>query len=202
MDDAPLRAAYARAMTARGADRAGCPAPEALRDLATSTVVAESDAGAFDHVMSCAACRDEYELLRSIHRAGAQAPAVRARRWTPLALAATMLLAVGLGSAILLRRDGMRGIADAVQLVTPGRVAPGEPLPLAWHPVDGATAYRAELLDEVGAPLFSTTTGDTAVVVPAGTIAPGTRVVDFLVVATRADGSQRRSAMVRVPLAP
>src|ERR671936_384188 len=112
MSEERLRELYARALEARApADREQCPPPEALLALARREGPEAQRLETLDHVMSCARCRAEFDLLRAIEAAGAgegqarsetrsQPRAHARRRWTtfvPLALAATLVLAVALG---------------------------------------------------------------------------------------------------------
>ncbi|HXE56948.1 MAG TPA: hypothetical protein VNK43_03025, partial [Gemmatimonadales bacterium] len=105
MNQDRLRRLYGRHQRARG-DGRHCPAPEALHALARGELPEAERLAAFDHVMACRSCGEEFELLRAIERAGkaeaagAAPPASddarvvrlssrRARRWlAPLALAA------------------------------------------------------------------------------------------------------------------
>src|SRR5918911_1340273 len=115
MSEERLRELYARALEAREpAQREQCPPPEALLALARREGPEAERLATLDHVMACARCRPEFDLLRAIDSAGAgEGEARRAvpsptralarRRWTrwtmlvPLALAATLVLAVALG---------------------------------------------------------------------------------------------------------
>lgn len=105
MNEEQLRAAYRRAMDARPHDRSGCPAPDALAAVIEGTA---SEAERFEtlrHIGSCAACRADFELLRT---AGDVAERVMRPWWTTrpvMALAAALVLAVG-GVALWQRSGG------------------------------------------------------------------------------------------------
>src|SRR5215472_11834385 len=96
--DEALREAYQRALDARRVSgREPCVAPEAMLSLLRREGSEEGRLETLDHVMGCGACRSEFELLRSIEVAGAEAadrprPAILRipRRFAvPLALAAS-----------------------------------------------------------------------------------------------------------------
>jgi hypothetical protein len=128
----------------------------------------------------------------------------RTRRWwgsgVPVALAATLLLAVGItrwgGRAV---EPVMRSALDGVVLATPPDGAQTEPSPaFAWHPVVGAQRYEFELLDADAAPVYQTTTADTSVALPAAiTLRPGV-TYRWLVRALDDAGQPRGSAVSRL----
>jgi hypothetical protein len=170
MTEARLKAIYASTMAR---PPAGCPEPEALQALARREGPEERRLATLDHAMSCASCRAELDLLRSIERAGAETGAAArrpARRtwFVPAALAATVLLAVGLGRMALAPggeepiRSG--GEAGAVAVLAPAAEAPaGAPLTFAWRPVAGAGRYRVEVMTGGGDLAIEAETRDTAV---------------------------------------
>ncbi|MBL8961285.1 MAG: hypothetical protein JNJ98_15620 [Gemmatimonadetes bacterium] len=206
MTNDELQVAYQQLLARRpAASRVGCASLEDVQRVATAAVQQERDAGIFDHVMACAACRSEYELLRATSRAArAVAPSALRRVWMPLAAAATVLVAVTLYfRAPVVEPSGVRADdTTAVRLVAPESVAAGTAIAVAWHPVAGADAYRVELLDTLGVALHSTVTSDSTLMVPAAVLPPGTGAVDWLVVARRADGNETRSPLVRVRVVP
>ena len=210
MTDERLRALYAQALRARAATAGGEHPPlEAIEALARREGDEETRLATLDHVMSCAACRGELDLLRTVEQAGARsggaATASRPgrRSWfMPAALAATVLLAVaiGIGRGALpggngedVMRDGPE--AGAVALVAPGTEASaGAPLLFAWRPVAGAVNYRLELLDAGGEVAFAAETADTALLAEAAArLAPGE--YQWWVRAAGADASAPRSAL-------
>ena len=170
MSDDRLRELYATALTGQSAGAAGeHPSPEALAELVRREGSEEARLTALDHVMSCADCRRDVDLLRSVERAGVESDRAGGRRaWLmPAALAASVLLAVGIGRTVLRSAgdDATRGDdASTVVLVQPAREArAGDALTFAWRPVPGATRYELELLDAGGGVLASAATGDTTV---------------------------------------
>lgn len=170
VNDEQLRDTYAGVMTSR-ARLGACPEPEAILALARREGPEEARLATLDHVMSCAACRSEFDLLRSIEVAGAQAGAAArpARRWTaPLALAASVLLAVVVGRYALPGQpesDVVRsGAADRVTLhAPPPEAVTGSPILFAWQPIAGASRYRLEVMNPGGEVVLEAETADTAI---------------------------------------
>jgi hypothetical protein len=185
VNEARLREIYGGRLAARRpARRAGCPSLESLQALARRQGPEEERLRILDHAMSCADCRAELDLIRSIERAGRDLAATErpaGRRWlVPAALAASLLLAVGLGRLALAppsEEDVVRSGsgAAAVALVSPAAGATaGKPLLFAWRPVPGATSYRLEVLSPSGEVAVEAETADTAVAPEAARrLAPG-----------------------------
>jgi hypothetical protein len=156
--------------------------------------------------MSCAACRSELDLLRSIELAGGEsielagAEAGRGRRrWViPAALAASLLFAIVIGRLALPtvpESDVVRSGPDGgVILLAPPVEAPaGSPMLFAWHPIPGVTRYRIEVLSGDGEVALEAETADTAITLQsAAGLAPGDYT--WWVGATSA-GSAARSAL-------
>lgn len=212
MSDEQLKQAYERAMASRAPDaRAGCPAAESILALVRREGGEEQRLSVLDHVMACPSCRDDFELLRSVERAGARAAAgetgagaTRGRvvgyigwqRWAPLAAAALVVLVVTLGPGRDLWRSGdtLRGGVDALALVAPveGASPSATQVIFIWRSAPGAQRYTLELLTGGGDVALSRTTTDTALAVPLpATLATG--VYRWWVTATGADGSETRS---------
>lgn len=172
MTDEELRAAYGRAMAApRSADRTGCVPPDEMIALLRREGPESARLATLDHTMACSACQREFELLRSIDAAERRdAGASRSSGWRKplgLALAASLLLAIGLGPGRgwLARGepDVMRGDAASLVAASPadGAFVSADSLRFAWHPVAGAGRYVVELLTPDGTVRLSETTGDT-----------------------------------------
>lgn len=169
MSDERLRELYTAALAGRPTDRTH-PAPEALAALARREGPEADRLATLDHVMSCADCRRDFDLLRTVERAGAQAGVAgrgaTRRGWLmPAALAASLLLAVGLGRQLLRQPDDTTrgGSAGGLVLVQPGAELPaGQTVTFAWRPVAGANRYELELLDSSGAVAASAATADTS----------------------------------------
>jgi hypothetical protein len=200
-----LREIYAGAMASRGAKAgrgAACPSPEAVLALVRREGSEDARLATLDHVMSCADCRSEFDLLRSIELAGAEAGAGARpdrRSWLiPAALAASVLFAVVIGRLVLPgvpEGDVFRSGPDGgVTLVAPPPESPaGSPILFAWHPIPGAARYRLEVLTSDGGVALEAETADTAITLQgAADLAPG----DYTWwVGTSAAGTAARSAL-------
>lgn len=205
MTDAELRSAYARALAARGSmERAGCPAPEAIQALVERTAPESDRLTTLDHVMQCAPCRAEFELLRVLRQA-----APRARRFAlpPQWLAAAAAVVLVVTSTIVWRMSDasdpvIRAGRDGVPLIAPaGVVTAEEARTLIWNAVPEATRYAVEVFagDSVR---YATEVRDTTLTLPDSvSLAPGEH--GWWVRARYADGAERISRFqrftVRVP---
>jgi len=208
VSDERLRELYTAALAGRPADRVH-PAPEALAALARREGSEADRLGTLDHVMSCADCRRDFDLLRTVERAGAAAGVASRgasrRSWLmPAALAASLLLAVGVGRQLLRQPDDITrgGAAGALLLVQPGsETAAGRPLTFVWRPVAGASRYELELLDSTGAVAASAVSADTSASPPvARTLPPGE--YRWWVRALLADSRTLRSPLRTLRLTP
>jgi hypothetical protein len=195
VSDERLRDLYAAALaTGRARGTEPHPSPEALAALARREGPEAARLATLDHVMSCADCQRDFALLRAVERAGTE----RARRgwFLPTALAASLLLAIGISrSALQSRDDTTRGDASAVTLVQPGpEAAAGDSLAFVWRPVPGVRRYELELLDAGGAVAVSAATSDTTAAPPAvRALPPGD--YRWWVRATTSDARTFRSAL-------
>ncbi len=181
-----LREIYSGVLASRGA-RAGrtaaCPSPEAVLALVRREGAEDSRLATLDHVMSCAECRSEFDLLWSIELAGAEAGANARpgrRSWlVPAALAASVLLAVLVGRLALPTAPESEvvrsGSVGGVTLLAPPPESPaGSPILFAWHPIPGAGRYRLEVLTDGGEVALEAETADTAITLQsAAGLAPG-----------------------------
>ena len=171
MNDARLRELYDRAVEARATRaRQGCASPEAILAVLRREGPEEQRLEVLDHVMGCAACRSEFDLLRSIEQAGAGPAPLRLFRrpaWrviAPLALAASVVLVVSLRPSSSTSPDVERGATSGLTLLAPAAGAAAEPpLAFSWGPVTGARAYDLEVLDEKGKVVVAKTTAETSV---------------------------------------
>jgi hypothetical protein len=190
MTDAELRDIYTRALTSRATGRSGCPSPEALDALVAKVGSEDARLATLDHVMSCNACRQEFELLRSIQVAASADTRVRSRWRAPWLVAAVVVIAAGaIALTQLSRSNPTRGAnpAGAGQIALVGLTDHT----LVWRAVPGAIRYEVETVDASGATVFHATTADTSVALPSTS-----SDVNWWVRATLRDGTERRSAVV------
>lgn len=179
MNDERLRRAYAE-LVARDTrtDRVECPPPESLLALVERHGSEDERLRILDHVMGCGLCRPELELLRAAGAAhppegggsGERRPLLFRFRHT--AMAAGIALALIGGAMLLMPGEPeqpvfRQGSTTPEALVEPSGSLPERPTRLLWRSVDDAVRYRVEILDEGGAPLFETSTTDTALALPA-----------------------------------
>ncbi len=201
-DDDALRAAFAAATRTPPATRAGCPAPEALQELADGSGDAPERLVLLQHVATCAACRADFDLLRTASQAAAattvetQAPrATRTRpRWVPM-LAAAAVLAVVASTVLrevlpgddVVRGDAATGVGDVRLIALEER---GDSVRLIWGAVPQAVRYTAEVTLDDGSPVFTAETADTIAV---GARQAG-RIARWRVMATLLDGTIRTAS--------
>jgi hypothetical protein len=212
VSDDRLRELYAAGVAGRAARAQGeHSGPEALAALARREGSEAARLATLDHVMSCAECRRDFDLLRTVERAGVESGVAGHRKtqrswFIPAALAASLLFAVGIGRQLLRPGDTAttRGDAggSAIMLVQPGADVPaGQPLVFAWRPVPGAARYELELLDAGGNVAASATTSDTsASPEPARELPPGD--YRWWVRATTSDARSLRSELRPLRLTP
>jgi hypothetical protein len=202
VSDERLRDLYAAALaTGRARGTEPHPSPEALAALAHREGPEAARLATLDHVMSCAACQRDFALLRAVERAGTESAASGrggARRgwFLPAALAASLLVAIGISRSVLQSHDDTtRGDASAVTLVHPWpEAAAGDPLAFVWRPVPGVRRYELEVLDAGGAVAVSAATSDTTAAPPAArALPPGD--YRWWVRATTSDARTFRSAL-------
>lgn len=214
MTDERLRDLYQHAIAARApGTRADCPSAERLLALARREGSEAERLHTLDHTMSCGDCMRELELLRVIEKAGGRIAGPTAgvhrersvswRRAAPLALAASLVLAVSL---VVRERgrdageDRARGADSTLALHTPGdaTLSTRDSLSVAWAPVSGATRYVVEVLDDGGRTVLSEPATDTVLVVrDLGRLTPG-REYRWWVRAQTLGGGQRSSPLGRL----
>jgi hypothetical protein len=184
LTDSRLQELYAQALARRDLEPGSgeCVSPDDLLALVRRDGPEERRLEILDHVMTCNQCRRELSLLQAIESAGA---AMERRspgqskiwgHWKPLALAASLLLAVGLGIAVRQRGspdDITRGGGSIQLLAPPPEIPPGQPLVFVWHPLTGARRYRLEILSQADAVVFTGETPDTTMPVSADRLRPG-----------------------------
>jgi hypothetical protein len=193
MSDEELRRLYQGALARRSGGSG--PSLEQLEALAAGRLGEQESLQLLDQVMAREDLRAEYDMLRAVHLAGQgedlavparpgaipsrAAPGASRRPWyLGLGLAASFLLAVGLWYGLGGKGDTpeqMRGAEAPVELHSPAAGSAARvPVVLAWAPVDGATSYRVELVNDAGAVVLTRETTDTATtLVPEDGLAPG-----------------------------
>ena len=203
-DDEALRAAYEpklrESTTTHGSD---CPTESELLSAVRGQGNPAQRLRVLDHATKCPACRRELALLHAVS-SGELRAAPRAmrdlswRRWVPTALAASVVMAVGLAGFAQLRNRleneiTRAGAAGGLVLVSPANgAAVGVGLvQLVWRPIPEVMQYTVEVVATDGTVLVSSTTRDTTF---QATIAP-TAVGEnrWLVRAKLQDGSEQRS---------
>jgi hypothetical protein len=209
MNEERLRRAYAAAVESGAAAPAGeHVTPEAIAGLARREGSEAERLATLDHVMSCHECRAEFDLLRSIEEARTQlegAKGGRRRTWlVPVALAATLLIAVGVSRMLVRPGDDLTrgGETSALTLLQPGAQAvAGDSLTFVWSPAPGARKYALEVLDAGGSVVLMAEVPDTVATpsVSAG-LPPGE--YKWWVRATTSDARTVRSAMRPLRLTP
>ncbi len=166
---------YRRRVEARDVATAGCVSPDALLALLQREGPESERLATLEHVMSCPACHREYEWLGAVDRAATEAGGRSASgagwRRAPLALAASLVAAVG--AALLVRaqlRGGgepVRGQRGDITLAAPAAGA-GQTgvLEFSWHPVPNVSAYVLEIQGADRSVVRSDTTADTTLTLP------------------------------------
>ena len=194
LTDERLRLAYSDALRERArAERVTCVAPETLLALAERTGSEAARLEALDHVMACAPCRRELDLVRaSLAAAGTAKPRtwLRSPSFGLMALAALLLVAASVRLYVVSddmesgpRLRGGSGIA-----IHPVSWMRGVGAGLAWHPATSAASYRLEVIDDAGRALIDTTLRDTSFLV-ADSIVRGRTGVVWTVSAILDDGT-------------
>ena len=188
MDDDELRRAYGEPRESR--DRSSCPGTDALRAVIERDGPEAERLAVVDHVMACAPCRAEFDLIRSF--AVPRPPLVR---WQSpaLAIAAVALLSVGVWWTRRAAPVVTRGTAAEVVPVTAAEERLGPADALVWRSVAGAIGYRVELRDSGGVLIGRDTTSDTAIAIRRLQSDPAESRVYWSVMARRGDGSELRS---------
>lgn len=211
--DERLVEAYQRAVQARTApDRAECVSPEALLALVRREGREADRLATLDHAMACPACRDEFELLRSLERAGGEdvrhaVDGIRWKRNLSMALAASVVLAVGVGTGRRLldrpERDVMRGDGSGITLIAPAEGmaarASTDSLTFVWSPVPGAETYLVEVLSADGSSVLSARTRDTTYTLRANDV-PLRGEYRWAIQAYVRDGTEARSPARRLTI--
>ena len=173
LNDDRLRELYARATAARrDPQRAACPTPDALLAAVRREGSEQRRLEVSDHSMSCADCRQDFELLRAIEAgrradAGAEVAHIRWRRPLGIALAASVALFAAITvwqwSQGTTGSDVMRGERYGIASIAPrpDTTVTAGPIAFTWHVLPGTRRYVVELLDAQGVVNASRETTDT-----------------------------------------
>jgi hypothetical protein len=154
----------------------GCPTDEELAALVLDDLEPSLRRERADHVVACAACRERWEILSTLHLEAQSLQSGRARRpWRHAAAAAAAALAVGTISAYLMTGtagpapggSALRGAApEAAVRPIPDSVLAAPPRELAWPPPRAGVEARVRLLDARGEVLWETHSSDGRVRLP------------------------------------
>lgn len=217
-DDTRLRQAYARLVAEpRAESRATCPSGERLLAVVEREGAEATRLETMEHVMQCAACRRDLELLRAAVAAATEAGGMRpdaharpmgGRRPFPmrtLAAAAGIVFVVGVGIIVRDRGDGrdedgtprFRSTGrPQLTLVPPVTSADGSVL-LQWRSVPHAVQYRVDVFDAGGRTVATATGKDTTFTL--GASAAREDSIRYVVTAVQADAGEVTSVpgMVR-----
>ena len=191
MDEQELRDLFRTELARTPQDRAACPSPETLQQVATTAGDDDARLATLEHIATCASCRADFDLLRTAHAAAPEpavattAPARTMPRWIPALLAASVAI---VASVALLREpaDVMRGGgADSGAFTFHEVQATATDVRLVWSAVPQAVRYTVEVTLTDGSVAYSTETPDTVASGPrrAGTIA------GYTVEAVKLDGT-------------
>lgn len=142
-----LRTAFA-ALSLRARPRADCPAAEGLFDAATGSASQQQFEAIVEHTVSCGACAESWRLAREVSDglvAGASSGLGRARGWIWIAMAAAILLAVGVPLLRYLPEESPtpvwrdQGRLEIASLQPEGSPMPRDQFVLRWsEPAPGA----------------------------------------------------------------
>jgi hypothetical protein len=199
MSDSELQAAYRELLRDRAVGRGECPAPEAIVALVERHGSELARLSTLDHVMNCAACKADFDLMRTIAE-GRPAPVRRIS--VPLAAAAAVALVVSgtlVFSALRARNTGdgvARGVADGVELVSPRGNSHDRPITFTWRKASGEARYALEVFTPAGDAVYSTEVADTAVVLPSTVSLQTGTTYHWWVLVRTTDGAEVRTPPV------
>ena len=202
-----LQKLYAGRVTGRPGNEPHA-SPDAILAVVTRDGSEEERLATLEHVMACAECHREYQWLTAVNEAGLEAEGSAAaaprRPWwrgAPMAMAASLLVAVGaavvLSGVLRTGDDRERGASGDIVLAGPGeRVSGNGPITFAWHAVPGVSRYVLEVQRADGSVALADTTADTAAtVIDTSRLRPDSVYRWWVREAT--DGSEPRSSAFR-----
>jgi hypothetical protein len=97
-------------------ERAGCPGSDVLKRIASHEMPLPEAEKWLDHVTSCSPCYSDFSQYQAAHQ--------RRRRRTLLALAASILIAIGIAGWVLLQKDNESLVAQTAVLDLRNRSIP------------------------------------------------------------------------------
>ena len=194
--DREFQEVYGYLLRQRPRDRAACPPPEAVVALVERRGSDAERLATLDHVMSCAGCKGDFDLMRTV-AAGKAAP-VRQGRWPLAAAAAVALLVSGSLLFSVLRSStagegGVRGGTQGVELVSPRGDTHERPVTFVWRKATGSARYSLEVFTAAGDAVYSTDVTDTAVVLPADVSLQAGATYHWWVLVRTPDGAEVRT---------
>jgi len=203
-DDQELRAAYEPALresaTTHGPD---CPTETELFAAVRGEGSEAERLRVLDHALKCPACRRELALLHAVSTGELRAvsrkiPERSWMNWVPAALAASLVLVVGLAGVARVRHRRAEDVTRAGAAVGPALVTPANGaavrtglVSFVWRSVPGVIQYTLEVDATDGTVLLSSPTRDTTFRAPIAATAVGEN--RWLVRAKLQDGSEKRS---------
>jgi hypothetical protein len=203
-DDDALKAAYETALgdaaVVHGPD---CPSETALLSAVRGEGKETERLRVLDHALKCAACRRELALLNAVsgstpRKASRPIKDFLSNRWMPTAIAASLVLAVGVAGVERFRGRASEDItraggASGPLLVTPanGTAVSAGLVRFVWRPVAEVIHYTLEVDSPDGTVLVSSQTRDTTFTAPIAATAVGEN--RWLIRAKMQDGSEKRS---------
>ena len=147
-----------------------CPDSEDLAELAVGTLSGGQRAAVADHLLRCAPCLRDYQLLRRLHLEAEPAPKP-ARRPVMMALAASVVAAISLSlvlsTGLVIDEPRPPGTyRSTVESVVPadGAVVDEAPSELRWS--TGVAAATVRLYDEAALVIFEVEAQDGIIVLP------------------------------------
>lgn len=171
-DDAELQRQFRAARNEVPATRDGCID---VGDLAAAAGRTDSEAArlmVLDHVATCATCRREFDLLRTVAETKPRASAPWAR-WGAMAaaLAAAVMLVLWRGRAEPTTAPSYRGPEVSITLHAPA--VDSAMVVLTWQPVEGAARYLLEVIRSDGTTAASMELPDTLAAIPRSSLGGG-----------------------------
>lgn len=216
MNEERMRELYARHTALRAASDPPCEVSlDAMIDVLEHHGSEDHRREIMAQILRSPACREEFELLRALVRAGEEAeapaepepsfkiPALTPMQWR-IAAGIFLLVGVGLIGFIVKTRPAnqLRAGGSAIPMYDPRDEERVRSLPgFVYGRVEGAVDYRFQLLSESGAIMYSTHGTDTVVFIPSEVEIPTGRYL-WNVTVSMAGGNSINSRTYGVVVAP